>query len=387
MPEVHARLSASGSSRWINCPGSVRLEEEFPDTTSLYALEGTLAHSIGEVKLKEFFMPDLDKKKLKKAYEGFKQSEFYSKEMENYTDDYFNYVREISLGCKEAPYVSVEERVDFSSWVPEGFGTCDCILIYGEDMHIVDLKYGKGVAVSPEKNSQLMLYALGALNSYGDIYEIKNVTLHIVQPRVDNISSFEIKASDLLEWGDGVKVIAKKAYEGSDEFKLGDHCRFCKAKSRCPERAREMFKAAEGLKPARDSDIKLISNEDIGRYLRETTGLIDWINDLEEEALSCILKGENVPGYKAVEGRSIRKFKDSDKALSLLEGAGFDEAVLYERKALSLSRLEKLVGKSEFEKIVGSEVIKPQGKPTLVPESDKRDPYVKDLGFENLENI
>lgn len=187
--------------------------------------------------------------------------------------------------------------------------------------------------------------------------------------------------------GRGVKVIAKKAYNGCDEFNLGDHCRFCKAKSRCPERAREMFKAVQKLKPIMDSDIGLISNEDIGRYLKETTGLIDWINDLEEEALSSILKGEEIPGYKAVEGRSIRKFKDTDKAMSLLEGAGYDEAILYERKPLSLSKLEKLVGKKEFESVVGSEIIKPQGKPTLVPESDKRDPYVKDLGFENLENI
>lgn len=387
MPEVHAKLSASGSSRWLNCPGSVMLEEGFPDTSSPYAQEGTLAHAIGEIKLKKYFTKEFGADKYKKELEQLKAQELFTKEMDSYTDEYFYYVRELALSFEDLPYVSVEERVDFSKWVPDGFGTCDCILIFGTQMHIIDLKYGKGVPVSPVSNSQLMLYALGAYNSYGDIYSIETITMHIVQPRVDNTDSFSMVLSDLLAWGEGVKVIAKKAYNGCEEFSLGEHCRFCKAKSRCPERAKEMFKSVEKLKPIMNSDIKLISNEDISRYLKESIGLIDWINDLEEEALASILKGEEIPGYKAVEGRSIRKFKDTDKAISLLEGAGYDEAVLYERKPLSLSKLEKLVGKKEFDNVLGTEVIKPQGKPTLVPESDKRDPYVKDLGFENLENI
>lgn len=386
MPEVHAKLSASGSNRWLNCPGSVMLEEAFPDTSSPYAKEGTLAHAMGELKLKKYFTTGFGPEKYRKELEKLKTEEFFPKEMDNYTDDYFNYVRELALSFKDLPYVSVEERVDFSNWVPEGFGTCDCIMIFGSDMHIIDLKYGKGVPVSPVGNSQLMLYALGAYNSYGDIYSIETVTMHIVQPRVDNTDSYSMVLSDLLAWSEGVKVISQKAYNGCEEFSIGEHCRFCKAKSRCPERAKEMFKAVQELKPVMDSDIGLISNDDISRYLKESTGLIDWIKDLEEEALACILKGEEIPGYKAVEGRSIRKFKDTDKAMGLLEGAGYDEAVLYERKPLSLSKLEKLVGKKEFENVLGTEVIKPQGKPTLVPESDKRDPYVKDLGFENIEN-
>lgn len=386
MPEVHAKLSASGSSRWLNCPGSVMLEEAFPDTSSPYAQEGTLAHAMGELKLKKYFTTEFGPEKYRKELEKLKADEFFTKEMDNYTDDYFNYVRELALSFKDLPYVSVEERVDFSNWVPEGFGTCDCIMIFGSDMHIIDLKYGKGVPVSPVDNSQLMLYALGAYNSYGDIYSIETVTMHIVQPRVDNTDSYSTVLSDLLAWSEGVKVIAQKAYSGCEEFSLGEHCRFCKAKSRCPERAKEMFKAVQDLKPVMNSDIKLISNGDISRYLKESIGLIDWIKDLEEEALASILRGEDIPGYKAVEGRSIRKFKDTDKAMGLLEYAGYDEAILYERKPLSLSKLEKLVGKKEFESVLGTEVIKPQGKPALVPESDKRDSYVKDLGFENLEN-
>lgn len=387
MPDVHAKLSASGAHRWINCPGSVRLEEDFPDTTSSYAREGTLAHALAEAKLKKYFIKGYGKKAYDKEVEPIKSDELYDKSMENYTDVYFDEIKTRALSYKERPFVAIEERVDFSNWVPEGFGTCDCLMIYGDTMTVIDLKYGKGVEVDPEDNPQLMLYALGACAGYGFLFNIKKVTLCIVQPRIDNIKSWDISADDLVAFGERIKPIAKDAYNGSDKLCQGEHCRFCKAKSRCPERAKEMFKSVESLKPIMDSDIKLISNEDISRYLKESIGLIDWINDLEEEALASILKGEEIPGYKAVEGRSIRKFKDTDKAISLLEGAGYDEAVLYERKPLSLSKLEKLVGKKEFDNVLGTEVIKPQGKPTLVPESDKRDPYVKDLGFENLENI
>ena len=387
MPDVHAKLSASGAHRWINCPGSVRLEEDFPDTTSNYAREGTLAHALAEAKLKKYFIKGYGKKAYDKEVEPIKSDELYDKSMENYTDVYFDEIKTRALSYKERPFVAIEERVDFSNWVPEGFGTCDCLMIYRDTMTVIDLKYGKGVEVDPEDNPQLMLYALGAYAGYGFLFNIKKVTLCIVQPRIDNIKSWDISAGDLLAFGERIKPIAKDAYNGSDKLCQGEHCRFCKAKSRCPERAKEMFKSVEKLKPIMDSDIGLISNDDISRYLKESTGLIDWIKGLEEEALASILKGEEIPGYKAVEGRSIRKFKDADKAISLLEGAGYDEAVLYERKPLSLSKLEKLVGKKEFESVLGTEVIKPQGKPTLVPESDKRDPYVKDLGFENLENI
>lgn len=385
MPEVHARLSASGAHRWINCPGSVVLEENFEDQGSEYAKEGTLAHSVAELKLQKYFMKGIGPKKFKTAMDKFKESEYWQDEMDKYTDLYFDEIKKRALAFKDLPYVNIEERVNFSNWVPEGFGTCDCIMIYGDTMQVIDLKYGKGVSVSPEENPQLMLYALGAYNAYSIFYDIKNIKLTIIQPRLDSILDWELSIEDLLEFGEKIRPIADEAYHGSKKLKEGEHCRFCKAKSRCPARASKMFEAVEELKPVMEKDLALISNEDISKYLKETIGLIDWIKDLEDEALKSILAGEEIPGYKAVEGRSNRAFADQDKAFEILQESGFDEAMLYERKPLSLSRLEKLVGKKEFGEILKDQIIKPQGKPTLVEESDKRDPYVKDLGFKNLE--
>lgn len=385
MPDVHAKLSASGAHRWLNCPGSVVLEEDFPDTTSEYAKEGTLAHSVSELKLQKYFVKGIGPKKFKAAMDKFKESEYWQAEMDRYTDIYFDEIKKRALSFDQSPYVNIEERVNFSRWVPEGFGTCDCIMIYGDLMQVIDLKYGKGVPISPENNPQLMLYGLGAYEAYSMFYNIKNIKLTIIQPRLDSILDWEISVDDLLAWGEKIKPIAIEAYEGSSKLCQGEHCRFCKAKSRCPERAKTMFNAVEEVKPIMDKDIALISNDDISKYLLETKGIIDWIKDLEEEALNSILKGEEVPGFKAVEGRSIRIFKDQDKAFEILESKGYDEAMLYERKPLSLSKLEKLVGKKEFGTILDGQIIKPQGKPTLVEESDKREPFVKDLGFENLE--
>lgn len=386
MPEVHAKLSASGAHRWINCPGSVVLEENFEDQGSEYAKEGTLAHSVAELKLQKYFMKGIGPKKFKAAMDKFKESEYWQDEMDKYTDLYFDEIKKRALAFKDLPYVNIEERVNFSNWVPEGFGTCDCIMIYGDTMQVIDLKYGKGVPVSPEENPQLMLYGLGAYNAYSMFYDIKNIRLTIIQPRLDSILDWELSIDDLLKFGEKIKPIADEAYHGSKKLKEGEHCRFCKAKSRCPARASKMFEAVEELKPVMKKDLALISNEDISKYLKESIGLIDWIKDLEDEALKSILAGEEIPGYKAVEGRSNRAFADQDKAFEILQESGFDEAMLYERKPLSLSRLEKLVGKKEFGEILKDQIIKPQGKPTLVEESDKRDPYVKDLGFEEVIN-
>lgn len=384
MPEVHAKLSASGAHRWLNCPGSIVMEEGFEDTGSDYAKEGTLAHSVAELKLQKYFIKGISPKKYSAAMDVFKQDPSWAPEMDKYTDVYFDEIKRRALVYPSSPYVSIEERVDFSAWVPEGFGTCDCIMVYGGTLQVIDLKYGKGVPVNPEENPQLMLYGLGAYQAYSLLYKIDRVVLTIIQPRLDSILDWEISVTDLLAWGESIKDRAREAFEGSDTLSQGEHCRFCRAKSRCPERATTMFEKVAALKPHMCEDLSLLSNEALSRYLLEAKGLVEWIKDLEEEALSAILNGEEVPGFKAVEGRSIRKFKDQDQAMGMLEAKGYDEAILYERKALSLSKLEKLVGKKEFSDILGEEIVKPQGKPTLVEESDKRKPYVKDMGFKEV---
>lgn len=382
MPTHHAKLSASGAHRWLACPGSVALEENLPDTTSEYAAEGTLAHTLAEITLKARLK---SKKPTKTQLKKIEASPYYSKEMDGHVETYTDEIIKRTLSYPHAPYINIEERVDFSAWVPEGFGTCDCVMIYGDEMQVIDLKYGKGVPVSPEHNPQLMLYGLGALNAYGFIYNIKKVRLTIIQPRLNSVLDWEISAEDLLTWAGTVKPISEEAFRGSERLSQGDHCRFCKAKSRCPERAKQMFKGAEEVRPVMATDLALISNEDIARYLQKTKGIAEWIKDLEEEALMAILAGEEIPGYKAVEGRSIRAFKDTEKAMELLLAQGYEEAILYEKKPLSLSKLEKLIGKKDFGEIMGDEIVKPQGKPTLVEETDKRPAYVKDLGFEKID--
>lgn len=386
MPDAHAKLSASGSRRWINCPGSVGLEAKFPEKESYYAQEGTLAHLMGEYRIKRYLTGQVDKKAYDKKMEEIKADPNFESEMETYIGTYLDEVKSTlwSYPEEDKPFIAVEDRVEVDKWIPEGFGTCDCLIICDGDLHVFDLKYGKGVKVDPVKNSQLMIYGLGAIDKYEMIYSIERVFLHIVQPRIDNIEKWEIGLKDLLDFGKKIKPIANLAYEGKGGLKNGDWCRFCRAKSRCPERAKAMFKVVEDLKGGQDKET--LTNAEISHYLKECDGIADRIKDLEEEALATILKGENIPGFKAVEGRSNRTFKDPNKAIGLLEKAGFDEAVLYERKPLSLSKLEKVVGKKEFGAILKDEIVKPQGKPTLAPESDKRKEFVKDLGFKKLEN-
>lgn len=390
MPELHARLSASGAHRWLRCPGSIKLEKSYPDTDSIYTEEGTVAHFLAEKKLRAYFGKDTQKNALrsqKRAAAKMHQALVDKakgagveidtfEQMERYTDIYLEKAKEDTLGFKTEPVVFIEEMVNFDLWVPEGFGTADCIMLANERMIITDFKYGKGVKVDPEKNEQLMLYALGAYQRYGMIFPIKNVTLQIIQPRIENIDSWGISMKGLLRWADeAVAPIAIEAYNGSDKLEPGDHCRFCKAKAQCPKRAEKMFQAVEEIKE-NVKDIKLLGPEQLGYYLKKSLGITEWIKDMEEEALDSILKGEPVPGFKAVEGRSIRAFKDQDQAMETLIKKGYKPEILFERKALSLSKLEKLIGKKEFNDLVGDQIIKPQGKPTLVEESDKRQSYV-----------
>lgn len=378
MPEEHAKLSASGSSKWINCPGSIVLENNFPETDSDYTLEGRLAHSVAELKLTKYFKKGIGPKKFKAQMDEFKKSEYWNKSMDDYTDDYFTFVKEKALAYPDKPFVEIELKVDYSNIAPEGFGTCDCVMLHGDELHIIDLKYGTGVKVEAKDNTQLMLYALGVYNMYSIIYSMKTIHLTIVQPRLNNFDTHTINLDELLAFGERIKPIAKEAFNDSDKLAVGDHCKFCKAKSKCRARAEAMFKPVEeNVLPVMDKKPgDLLTSQEIGDLLMKLDGVVDWIKSLESEGLAEALAGNEVTGFKLVEGRSIRKIIDESLAVSKLVSAGFEEPLLYERKLLSMTNLEKLVGKKDFATILDGVIEKPPGKPTLVKASDKRKEYV-----------
>lgn len=370
MPTQHALLSASSAHRWLHCTGSPLLEKEFPDTTSVYAQEGTLAHELCELKLKKYttVMP---KGTYTRAHNKIMKSELWQNEMEGTSETYLEYVKEIMLSCEIAPAVLIEKRVDFSRYVPEGFGTADCLILAGDTLHVIDYKHGKGVVVDADHNPQMMLYALGAMDELSLLYRFKSVHMVIVQPRVNNISEFTMSADKLIEWGNTVvKPKAEAAVSGKGEFEAGDWCRFCRAKQQCKTR----YESNDSLYPELSArhDPWLITLEELGEYLKRGRDMAAWLEDMKEYALSESLAGADVPGWKAVEGRGSRAFTDTDAAVDTLIKNGIDESVLYERRVLTLAQMEKAVGKKAFGEIVGNLVVKNPGKPTLVEESDKR---------------
>ncbi len=375
MPGTHALLSASAAERWINCPPSARLTEKMPDTESPYAAEGTLAHSLAELKVRKKF-DKMRKSEFDKRLAEIRKDPLYAPEMDGHTDTYLDYILKIAHGYnKVAPYVVAEKRLDYSAYAPGGFGTCDCVMLCKNDLHIFDFKYGKGVPVSAEENPQLKLYALGALAEYGFLYDIQSVTLHIIQPRLDSINDFLISTDALTAWGNSIRPIAELADKGEGEFKSGDWCRFCKAKATCRKRTEDFF----ALECSINMPKELLSDSEIGEALARAQTLKNWVTDLEEYALNAILSGTDISGWKAVEGRSNRKITDIDGAFEVLTKEGYDESLLYERKPITLTELEKLVTKKKLEELIGSMIVKPQGKPTLAPESDKRKPYKPNL--------
>lgn len=370
MPTQHALLSASSAHRWLHCTGSPLLEKEFPDTTSVYAQEGTLAHELCELKLKKYttVMP---KGAYTRAHNKIMKSELWQNEMESTSEAYLEYVKEIMLACEIAPAVLIEKRVDFSRYVPEGFGTADCLILAGDTLHVIDYKHGKGVVVDADHNPQMMLYALGAMDELSLLYRFQSVHMVIVQPRVSNISEITMTADELIKWGEtAVKPKAEAAISGKGEFEAGDWCRFCRAKQQCKTR----YESNDSLYPelSAQHDPRLITLAELGEYLKRGKDMAAWLEDMKEYALSESLAGADVPGWKAVEGRGSRAFTDTDEAVDILIKNGIDESVLYERRVLTLAQMEKAVGKKVFGEIVGNLVVKNPGKPTLVEESDKR---------------
>ena len=370
MPTQHALLSASGAHRWLHCTGSPLLEKDFPDSTSVYAQEGTLAHYLCELKLMAY-TGEITKRKLTSMKNKLMKSELWQPEMDSTSEAYLDYIKDITMSYTVKPVILIEKKVDFSRYVPEGFGTADCLILAGNTLHVVDYKHGKGVVVDADHNPQMMLYALGAMSELSLLYRFKFVHMTIVQPRVNNISEFTMTADELIEWGETVvKPKAEAAISGKGEFEAGDWCRFCRAKQQCKTR----YESNDSLYPelSAQHDPRLITLDDLGEYLRRGRDMAAWLEDMKEYALSESLAGADVPGWKAVEGRGSRAFTDTDEAVDTLIKNGIDESVLYERRVLTLAQMEKAVGKKAFGEIVGNLVVKNPGKPTLVEESDKR---------------
>ena len=362
----HALLSASGAYRWLKCPGSARLEDKFEDEPSVYAAEGTLAHEMAELKIVKQFTTNLRPSEFKKRINELKKNELYSAEMDRYTNEYRDYINDIYLSFESKPFFLAEQRVDFSSYVPEGFGTVDCTLVGDKVIHIFDLKYGKGVPVTAENNPQGMLYALGTYLEQSAIDEIEKVVIHIVQPRIKNTSSFEISSEGLLKWAESIKDVAQKAYEGSNEFHVGKHCGFCKANGNCRKQA-EKYMNIEVLDPA------LLTDEEIGEGLATGKERSKWAKKFEDYALVRAQNGGNVKGWKLVAGRGgNRTFTDKAVAAQLLEEVGLDREEIYKTELISVTAAEKLLGEETLYKIAGNYIQKPEGKPTLATLDDKR---------------
>lgn len=368
--EKHALLSASASHRWLHCTPSAKLEATLPDSTSIDAKKGTLAHSLAELKLRKYCIEPMGARTFNSRLKKLQGNELWEDEMMGHTDTYLDYIASILHSFDSPPYVAAEKKIDYSAYAPEGFGTCDCIIIGNGSMNVIDFKYGKGVPVSAIENSQMMLYALGAYTEYSFLYGIETVKMTIVQPRLDSISEFEIPIDELLTWGEDIKPLAEMAFKGEGEYVAGDHCRFCRAYRKACRQNAESYLSLESFNNMLPP---LLSIEEVGQILERAKGLAAWAKKLEEYALEESLKGSEVPGWKAVEGRSIRQFTDIDTAFEVLKANGFEETMLYERKPLTLAETEKLIGKSKFSELLGSFINSPPGKPTLVPMSDKRE--------------
>lgn len=372
MPDVHALLGPSGAKRWMSCPPSARLEEQFSDSDSEYAAEGTLAHSLAETILR-YNNSEISKKAFSTRFNKIKADPMYNQEMQDYIEDYtqriWEIANEVKSFCPDAR-VLFEQRLDFSEYVPEGFGWGDVVIVADDLVNVIDLKYGKGVGVSAKENPQLRLYGLGAYLEHSMLYDIRRIQMTIIQPRLENISVEELTAEELLDWAEReVRPKAAQAYAGEGEFKVGDHCRFCKARVTCRARADYNLE----LSKLDFADPALLTEEEIGEVLRRADELDHWVKDITEYALAEALKGTRYEGWKLVEGTSRRKYTDPARVIQVLLEEGYKaEDVQKPVEPKGLTDMTKLLGKKLFEELLASLVIKPEGKPTLVPESDKR---------------
>ena len=357
----HSLLSASSSHRWLHCPPSARLCEGYDDKGSNFAAEGTDAHALCEYKLRAALGME--------AKDPTEDLSWYDAEMEESANGYAAFVMELVEEAKKNcsdPVVLIEQRLDYSRYVAEGFGTGDCVIIADGTLHIVDFKYGRGILVEAEDNPQMMLYALGALELFDCLYDIDTVSMTIFQPRRGNVSTYTLPKADLYEWADTVLApAAELAWSGEGEYHCGEWCQFCKAKADCRERANANMELAkyEFKQPP------LLTDEEVEEILGRIDELIAWASDIRDYALQAAIGGKHWTGYKLVEGRSNRKYTDERAVVAAVRAAGYEP---YEHKVLGVTAMTTMLGKKQFNDILGGLVTKPQGKPTLVPDSDKR---------------
>lgn len=357
----HAVLSASGSHRWLHCLPSARLELEFENKESNAAAEGTAAHALCEHKLR------------KALHMRSKRpvSDYNTDEMEEHSDAYVQFImeqlEEAKQSCKD-PLVLIEQHLDFSCYVPQGFGTGDCIIIADKKLHIIDFKYGMGVLVDVVENPQMKLYSLGALEIYDSLYDIEEVSMTIFQPRRENVSTWTISVDQLNDWAENeLKPKAQKAYDGDGEYLPGEWCTFCRAAVKCRARAEDKLKLAE-------SEFKmppLLTDYEIEEVLSKLSDLTKWANEIIAYATDAAINhGKEWHGFKVVEGRSVRKYKDEDAVAETAKANGYKD--IFRQSLITLTEMQKLMGKTKFQEILGGLIYKPSGKPTLVPTSDKR---------------
>lgn len=388
LERAHAVLSASSAHRWLMCPPSARLEEGFPDVETSFSSEGTLAHLACETELKRWLGSI--------SAEEYNEIGAKVRADERVTPDFVAACRTYIDLCKakiEAArlvtpdaVVMVEEKLDFSHIVEEGFGTGDLVIVADGVLDITDLKFGKGITVSAIENEQEMLYGIGAVEKYNILYAFDTVRLTIIQPRVsEEPSVWEISVADLVKWGEEyVKPRAKLAWAGEGEFVAGDHCGFCKAKGNCRARA----EANLALARYEFSPPDLLDDDDVAGILAQAAQLKKWAGDIQSYAMTKAAAGHKFKGWKLVRGRSTRKYTNQDAVAKVLTDAGIPEASIYERSLLGITAMEKAITKKRFTELLAGLITKPAGAPTLVESSDPRAEVEASAldGFENLES-
>ncbi|WP_239733764.1 DUF2800 domain-containing protein [Mammaliicoccus sp. M-M49] len=371
---AHAKLSASAAKQWMNCPPSIKASEGIADKTSVFAEEGTFAHELSELYFSHMY-EGLTKRQFNTEFKKRKENEFYNEELHEYVKEYVDLVEErineafARVDSKEDVSLLFETRLDLSTYVPESFGTGDVIIYSGGVLEIVDLKFGKGVEVSAIDNPQLRLYALGAYELFNLVEDINEIRMSIIQPRKDNYSTETLSTEELIDWAEKeVKPKALMAYKGEGDFKPGEHCRFCKIKHSCRARAEQNLNTVKAM-----DEPYLLTNDELADLLYKVSDIKKWADDIEAYCLDqATNNGRQFEGWKLVAGRSSRKYIDKEKVIETLQKHDYDKSDITETKVLSISNLEKRLGKKTVQELLSHLIVKPEGKATLVPESDKR---------------